>query len=325
MSTQLVGPGKGIQRDRYGRPLIIPPDGGDPIPYTRATTYADALSDKEGLMRWKQRMTAKGLTQRDDLMLQIAATDLEDKATLTRLAEQAAEHAGSMTAASVGTELHALTERLDRGEDLGPIPGTYKSDIDSYRATTGHLEVVEIESFGVNDELRIAGTADRIYRIDGRNYIGDIKTGNIDYSASKIAIQLALYAHMDTYDVDTGARKARPDLNTTRGLIIHLPAGKGECTLHWIDLEQGWRGARLAGQVREWRRRRSWLTPYTQGTAAATDAGTAPEAAAALTVAIAATTSVTELEQLYHSHLHTWTDAHTEQAATHKKSLAKSA
>lgn len=325
MSTQFVGPGKGVTRDRYGRPLIIPPHGGDPIGYTRATTYADALSDKEGLIRWKQRMTAKGLAQRDDLLLQVAATDLEDKQALSRLADEAAEHAGSMTAANVGTEIHGLTERMDRGEDVGTIPASYRGDLDAYRAATSHLEVVAIEDFGVNDDLMVAGTADRIYRIGDRNYIGDVKTGNIDYSASKIAMQLALYAHMASYDVETGTRTHRPLLDQKRAIVVHLPAGKGECTLHWIDIDAGWRGVQLAGHVREWRKRRDFMKPYLQATPAATDANTAQEASAALTNAIEAATTVTELEQLYLGHRQTWTDAHTERAAARKESLRKSA
>lgn len=41
-----------IQRDRWGRPLITPPDGGKPKPYTRASTLAKALDDNQGLIDW---------------------------------------------------------------------------------------------------------------------------------------------------------------------------------------------------------------------------------------------------------------------------------
>ena len=54
-TPELVGPGKHVQRDRWGRPLITPPRGGKPVPYTRCTTYVDVLESTWNLMAWKQR------------------------------------------------------------------------------------------------------------------------------------------------------------------------------------------------------------------------------------------------------------------------------
>jgi hypothetical protein len=56
--STLDKPSSDIKRDRWGRPLITPPDGGKPVPYTRVSTLAKALDDKTALMRWKQRQTA---------------------------------------------------------------------------------------------------------------------------------------------------------------------------------------------------------------------------------------------------------------------------
>jgi hypothetical protein len=49
-------PATEIPRDRWGRPLIEPPDGGKPIGYTRVSTLAKALDDKTSLMDWKCRI-----------------------------------------------------------------------------------------------------------------------------------------------------------------------------------------------------------------------------------------------------------------------------
>jgi hypothetical protein len=57
-----------IERDRYGRPLIIPESGGKPVAYTRATTIANSLDDGTALTAWKMRMAAIGLTVRNDLL-----------------------------------------------------------------------------------------------------------------------------------------------------------------------------------------------------------------------------------------------------------------
>ncbi|RMH84193.1 MAG: hypothetical protein D6683_01940, partial [Actinomyces sp.] len=53
-------------------------------------------------------------------------------------------------------------------------------------------------------------------------------------------------------------------LDVTRGLIVHLPAGAGECHLFWVDLEAGWTWARRAAAIREMRKQaRSWIAPAT--------------------------------------------------------------
>ena len=70
MTTSPITP---IPRDRFGRPLVVPPAARSPSPYTRCTTYVDALEDKFGLQKWMMRMTAVGLSQRQDLLLAVAA------------------------------------------------------------------------------------------------------------------------------------------------------------------------------------------------------------------------------------------------------------
>ncbi len=57
-----------IERDRYGRPLVVPPAGGKAIAYTRATTIANSLDDASALTAWKMRMAAIGLTSRPDIL-----------------------------------------------------------------------------------------------------------------------------------------------------------------------------------------------------------------------------------------------------------------
>ena len=57
-----------LPRDRWGRPLIEPPDGGKAKPYTRVSTLAKTLDDKTALSKWLCRQTAIGLAQRPDLV-----------------------------------------------------------------------------------------------------------------------------------------------------------------------------------------------------------------------------------------------------------------
>src|SRR5690554_2297101 len=91
-----------VNRDRWGRPLVVPPDGGEPVPYTRATTLAGTLDDLYGLMAWKQRQTALGLADRPDLRLAVTA-HRDDKRRLDAICEEAMQAAASTAAATTGT------------------------------------------------------------------------------------------------------------------------------------------------------------------------------------------------------------------------------
>src|SRR4051794_31332763 len=49
-----------VSRDRWKRPEIVPPQGGDKVPYTRASTLGKALDDETGLTAWRKRMILLG-------------------------------------------------------------------------------------------------------------------------------------------------------------------------------------------------------------------------------------------------------------------------
>lgn len=247
----IVTPPPAIPRDRWGRPLVVPPGGGKKTAYTRCTTYVDCLDDKFGLQKWMMRMTALGLASRPDLLLSVQAHK-DDKNELDKLCESAKEAAAASAAATTGTALHALTELVDRGEELPVLPAEAKADLEAYREATKDLTAVFIEQFCVQDTLKIGGTPDRVVEYQGKRYIADLKTGSIEYGALKIAMQLAVYARSHTYDV--GSHKRSPHgADLQRGLIIHLPAGQAHCRLVWVDLVAGWNAVMVARDVRHQR------------------------------------------------------------------------
>ena len=84
-------------------------------------------------------------------------------------------------------------------------------------------------------------------------HILDLKTGRLDYGAGKIAQQLAVYANSKDYDPETGERSDQ-DVCTHYGIVVHLPQGTGEATVHVVDLVAGWEAVKLSSQVREHRR-----------------------------------------------------------------------
>lgn len=291
-----------IARDRWGRPLIIPPEGGKPEPYTRCTTFISAVDDMGGLIKWKQKMTALGLAARPDLQLAVSAHSDNDK-RLYQIVEEAMEAAGASAAATTGTALHALTERVDRGDDLGTIPAAHTADLEAYARATQPLTVVDIERLLVLDEHRVAGTPDRIVEVDGRRVIADVKTGENQLKyPHKIAAQLAVYAHSRAYDIGTGKR-ADIDVYLERAIIIYLPAGSGRCELHWVDIRAGWEAVQLAVGVREWRSRKGLTEPY----APAEPQTVAPD----LDALIDAAEDEDALRALYRREVDRWQPEHT--------------
>lgn len=252
-----------IPRDRWGRPLVTPLNGGKPVAYTRCTTFVGCLEDTYNLSLWQQRMVALGLADRPDLMLSVAA-HRDDKKKLNELVDQAREAAAATAAATTGTALHTLTERVDRNETLGVIPVAYQADLDAYRDATSPFKVETIEQFRVQDDLKIGGTTDRIFEYLGTRYIGDVKTGSIEWGIGKIAMQLATYANSVPYD--WGTRQRTPDpwpVDLDRAIIVHLPAGQGVCNLVWVDIKAGWEAVTtLAQPVRAWRSRKNLSEPF---------------------------------------------------------------
>jgi hypothetical protein len=302
-----------IPRDRWGRPLVVPPGGGVPVAYTRTTTYVDCLEDKWRLQLWQQRMVALGLADRPDLVMAVAGAR-DDAKALNKITEAAREAAAASSAATIGTAVHALCERLDRGQPLGTIPVAYQGDLAAYRVATAGLVVTEVEQFSVCDALRIGGTPDRIVDYDGRSLVFDIKTGSISFGALKIAMQLAVYAHTQPYDPATGMRYPRAcPLDQEQAIVAHLPAGQGVCTLHFVDIAAGWRAVQTATAVRKWRSRKDWFTPLHPR----------PHGPAGLSAAIAAAPTVEALRALWSAAIEngTWTDEHLIAAQARKAQL----
>ena len=249
-----------IERDRYGRPMVMPVKGKKKVAYTRATTIANSLDDASALVAWKMRMAALGLTTRPDLLLAISAAG-EDKMAINAYIEEAMDAAGASKAANIGTAIHALTERLDLGQELGVVPDQWLPDIRAYEEATKVLNKVYIEQFCVLDKFKIAGTPDRLVEYKGELFITDLKTGRIDHP-NNIAMQLAIYAHGLPYDIATATRGSWGDVNKEKAIIVHLPAGTGACKLVFIDIAEGWKGVQFAMKVRKWRDQKGLTTQF---------------------------------------------------------------
>lgn len=297
-----------IQRDRWGRPMIIPPNGGKAVAYTRATTLAGAIEDSSGLIKWKSGMTLLGAAKQPHLaMAALAAAD--NKSELYKLAEKAAEAAGSDIASLTGTAMHTFTERIDRGQEIGDVPDLFRPDVLAYQEATIAMKRLHIEQLVVCDELKAAGTPDLIVEWDGVRYIADKKTGSVEYP-HKMAAQLGIYAHSQHYDIATGKRTPLPGVDGQRGIIIHLPAGEGVAKLYWVNIAAGWDAVQLGVKVREWRSRKGLLEPIDDFSMAAVNLQTAGLIGDPVVAQLEAAGTVFDALRVFDDNKNVWTPAH---------------
>lgn len=329
--TEFTNPAPEVPRDRWGRPLVVPSTGGKPVAYTRCTTFVGVVEDTYNLSKWQQRMVALGLSDRPDLLLAVAS-NRDDKKHLDTVCEQAMDAAKAGAAATTGTALHLLTERMDRGLGTGVVPEAYVADLEAYARTTAPLKAVHIEAFCVQDMMKVGGTPDRVVTFQGKRYIADLKTGSINFGYLKIAAQLAMYARSRLYDPASHERSPH-GAEIDRGIVIHLPAGSGTCTLHWVDLTEGWEAVKVARMVRNLRAHgfKALFSPFAEQ-----PGPTVPLAVPqveqqhplqvsmtdAITSAIANAPTEQAVRNLWEQHVDTWTDTHTELAKARITALA---
>lgn len=272
MTAEVVLRNTEIPRDRYQRPcVVLPEDEGKTsfkrVPYRRVTTFVGALEDQYAFRQRDKRLVVYGVARRPDLSLAASALSLDDvhKKKLQAVADDAYEVAQGSAAATIGTALHGHTETYDRGLPLGFVPPPYDKDLDAYRRATEGIEWLSVECFRVHDNWAVAGTADRIGRRKGeRPQVYDVKTGQsaIDYPHG-MAAQLALYSRCQPYDVETDTRSPiEEELDQNRAVIIWLPAGRGICELHEVDIGRGWGACLIAKQVWSWRSTKNLIEPW---------------------------------------------------------------
>lgn len=104
-----------------------------------------------------------------------------------------------------GSKVHDLTERYDNGEEVSLL--NESGDFGVSMTEWGMLEkwvefrtrftpeIIDIETNIISEVLGIAGTRDRVIRLNGKRLLVDIKTGN--YIGKEAWLQLSAYRAID--------------------------------------------------------------------------------------------------------------------------------
>lgn len=247
------------------RKASLRPKGGKY--YTRTTNYIDVVDDKEVLSEWKQKAVLAGAAIDPSIVRRVQALDdpmsPDNRATMLAIVEAAKDKAGANLKRDVGTALHQVLEDYDGGKPLGYVPEEFEAGIAEYVKHTQGIQFTDIESFGVQDDIEVAGTSDRFGIYRDELLVMDLKTTQtLDYSHGKHAMQLAIYARMCEYDPETFKRSARThdglEVSTSKGIIIHMPSGGKVCNLYLYNLDAGWERVMLAQTIRK--DRNMWKT-----------------------------------------------------------------
>lgn len=259
-----------FNRGKNGEPIIQMPDGKSKR-YSRQSSHGETLEEKSGLNNWLIAKAVEGAAKDQSILARaIAASPYEDhKSDWTKIRQDAIQAGRGSYKADIGTAVHAMSERFEREHDYDPGP-KFLPALEAYSKVQKDLGLVSqlIECQFVNDEHNTAGTADRLYELTkplitptdevlppGTLVVGDLKTGSsLEFSAPGYAIQIAGYAGGVLYDVVNNVRIPTPTINQNWAIIMHLDVESAHCEFIWIDLEVGRFGARLAEEVREWRR-----------------------------------------------------------------------
>jgi hypothetical protein len=255
-------------RGRWGWYKLKNPETMDAMTAKRASSFGKVIGDRTALEKWGERNAVVGMSRRPDLFSLVHGKEVKrDSTELNKLIADAKQAAGSGAAANLGTAVHGYAEQMDCGRwSLDDVPPQHRADLQAYKVRLAGANILTfpdlIERITYIPEFDVAGKFDRIVQLpDGSHVIADLKTGSIEYSIMEIEIQLALYAHgvnssgiWSKRDKKWGREcaKVREDI----AIIIHLPVGQGECTLHFIDIERGWQNAELCDRIHKARKER---------------------------------------------------------------------
>lgn len=282
-----VSPAIEPRRDRWGRYLVVPPDGGKPKGYRRVTTVAKMLDSSDSLIPWASCATMVGALRRPGLMARwqsLIATHpdpwyaTEDsKREAKRLVEECKVAGGSSDRADMGTALHSIIELIGKtGQVPVGLQPAMAADIDAWQqmlVDTGITFTPSLlEPIVVLDAHEVAGKADMLEaHIPGLDapVVGDVKTGaDLTYAWRSITVQLAGYAHADNVYVQGAAadgsedqRLPMPPISREHGVVFHLPAGTATCTPYVIPLPIGWTKFQQSLAVDAWRKQKGLAVP----------------------------------------------------------------
>ena len=243
------------------------------VPWTRVSTILDTHEDKEGIFHWTKRLIVKGIGAREDLYALAAATRLEDKAGLLKVADQAFDYAKGQAASNLGTALHGFLERWVEGDKELIVPSQWKGDVGAVMAAFQDANIrlrPDLQEMVVvrpdlkdGDAGGLAGRLDLVVEMlnpetgEWELIMADYKTGSdpLAYGSWKIQQQLGLYGTAwATWDGEFW--RPMPKIRRDKVLMVHVLPGQSSVKIHIGDVDAEALEEDLAAAYRTRRRRK---------------------------------------------------------------------
>jgi hypothetical protein len=250
-----------------GNRYTLPDADGKPVTWNGATTLAKELDNPWALHQRELRLVAHGVGKRHDLAMLAGSAEPTDKETLRGVVKDALSVAAAASGANEGKAWHKAFERVDRGEPIEVLPEFFHAGIRNRQA--------ELERHGIQIlpeyieravrclMFKVSGKLDRIGLYEGQFVIIDDKSEKdpLSYPKAK-TIQMAVYAYAgELFDPATFTIESMPDVRKDIAIMLHFDKITHECKAYRVPIDIGWWGARLAREVREWRKMDCLIAP----------------------------------------------------------------
>jgi hypothetical protein len=250
-----------------GNRYTLPDADGKPVTWNGATTLAKELDNPYAITQWQLRQAVHGVGIRPDLAKLAGAAKPDDKETLRKVVKDALAAAATEAGANEGTAWHMVFERVDRGEPIESLPEFFHAGIRNRQA---ELERHGIEILPQYREravrclvYKVSGKLDAIAMYEGQHVIVDDKSEKdpLSYPKAK-TIQMAIYAYAgELFDPATFTIEPMPTVRKDIAIMLHFDKATHECKAYRVPIDIGWWGARLAREVREWRKMDCLIAP----------------------------------------------------------------
>lgn len=199
---------------RGGSRFYVNPETREKVP---GVTSVLSMLPKPFLTYWAAKVTAESAVSNIGPVVGLAMNDPTGAVDYLKRAHRRTTN----EAADVGTEVHALYEKLARGDrvgrqhpDLEPYVRWINEFHDKYQPTYRH-----IEDTVWSDTHKYAGSFDAICDIDGETVMLDAKSTRSGVH-EEVALQLSAYSYADHIVTQDGEQVPVPEIHA--GAVLHL-------------------------------------------------------------------------------------------------------
>lgn len=199
---------------RQGSRWYVDPRNGEKV--VGVTSVLNCLP-KPFLQYWASKVVAEEAVDNLGAVMNLVTADNRDGAVdfLKR-----APGRSSGGAAEIGTAVHGIAEKLNRGEPTGPVHRDYQPWVASYEKflSDWQPEFHEVEATCWSETDQYAGTADAFATIDGDRLVIDLKTGKGVYEEA--SLQMTAYASADYILESDGTQRPIPEV--AAAAVVHV-------------------------------------------------------------------------------------------------------